>query len=132
MWQPGEVLFPDVASEMVLRLRPMLAPDIKVAIDLTGWRRTQPSVQIARVGGKSVGLYDDALIQIDVRSPVYDDCTDLMNLVRAKTRTMPLIVDWVKSVRESSGVRWVPEPDDALPRMVTDFVVRCVGTQTQA
>jgi len=127
MWQPAPILFPDVVALVADQLRLELPPEIKVGMDLSRWKRPQPSVQIQRMGGTSDGLHDEAWLQVDVRTSTHDSCLDLMNEVRMRMTVLPLRLEAIKRVRESGGLQWLADADEGQPRMAMDFRVVCAG-----
>lgn len=128
MQPPEGLVFPDAAGQVVVHLRSRLSPGIKVGIDLTGWSRPAPAVQVSRLGGARKGVFDDARIQVDVYAEDYDTCGDLMDTVRMAMAALPLHVGPVVRCVEVEAVRWLPDIDgEAHPRMNADYLVTLQG-----
>jgi acetylornithine deacetylase/succinyl-diaminopimelate desuccinylase-like protein len=130
--QPVRVLFPDVTTDLILHLRPLLVvdvPTVRLCINLGTWRRPQPCVQIVRVGGKSTGLIDSALLQVDVRHSDWDTTSALTSLVRMYLNESAAHVDGIKRIVEASGPRWFPDMDGGA-RMMWTVAVSVSGAQT--
>jgi hypothetical protein len=139
--QAGGHRFPDTTSMVVLALRAATvtgtlypatyapaygtlgARTLFVAIDLSHWDRKSPSVQVRRIGGTASAMFDEVLLQIDVRTDQWDDCTDTMELVRQAMGNLPLSEQAVKSVEETEGVRFLPDVGEDRARVSCDFVV---------
>ena len=121
--QPKGYLFPDVTSQIVLALRADLPTTTYVAIDLAKWDRASTSVQVIRIGGVSSAMFDMPVLQVDVRSVYWDDAVDTMGLVRQSMGGFPLRLQQVKYVRETSGVRYLPDVDEDRARVTCDFTV---------
>jgi hypothetical protein len=113
--QPAGLVFGDIGSDLVLFLRPHLAP-VKVAVDLRGWKRPDPIVQIVRSGGRAEGHVDVAAIQVDVYASTWDATYDLAAQVRSWLADSPLHISHIVMARESVGPQVVTD-DDGKPRL---------------
>jgi hypothetical protein len=127
--QPVGITFPDVTSDVVLYLKPLLDPTVRVCINLTTWKRPQPCVQIHRTGGRAAGLIDNASLQIDVRATDWDMTHDLSAEVRAHLGMLPSALNDVVRVVEQTGPRWFPDADGGA-RFMWSVEVSVTGTQT--
>lgn len=130
--QPQALVWPDTPTATVLYLRDQLdiyhdryEYPVKVAIDLTGWRRPQPSVQVHQRGGWTRGVMSNSRLQVDIRHNTHDLTRDLMDLTKAMLLVMPLHVpDVIRSV-EYVGAQAIPDSDRKPRLMLTwDVITR--------
>jgi hypothetical protein len=113
--QPAGLMFSDIGSDVILYLRPHLDP-VRVAMDLRGWRRPSPIVQVVRSGGRLEGHVDTASLQVDVYHSSWDGAYDLAAAIRRWLGESPLHMAHVVSARESVGPQPVTD-DDGQPRL---------------
>lgn len=124
--QPAGLVWPDAPTECCLYLQGKLDPGVRVAVDLTGWRRPQPSVQIHQRGGQVNGVFERARLQIDVRAETHDATRDLMDVVRAHLLLMAVQVSVVISSNQYVGPQSIPDPDRK-PRLMLTWDVTTRG-----
>ena len=130
--QPQALVWPNSPQEVVLYLRDEF--DIyadryemptRVDVDLTGWRRPQPSVQVHQRGGWTRGWRSSARLQVDVRHNTLELTRDLMNLTKAFLLVMPLKVPNVLQSIEYVGAQAIPDSDRKPRLMLTwDVITR--------
>lgn len=127
--QPMPLRWPDTPTAVVLYLREEFNTyidryeyPVKVAIDLTGWRRPQPSVQVFQRGGWTKGIRSNARLQIDIRHNTHDLARDLMDLTKAMLLVMPVRVPTVLQSIEYVGAQAIPD-NDRKPRLMMTWDV---------
>lgn len=121
--QPVTDLFGDALSAVTVYLGTKIGAAAFVGMDLSKWDRKLPSVQVGRIGGRADGVYDVLVLQLDVRSDDWDECLDIMALVRKYIAEAPLELDYVKRTREARGPRTIPEVGEPNARITCDFSV---------
>jgi len=127
--QPASLIWPDTPLEVVTYLgdefdiySDRYDQPVLVAIDLTGWRRPQPSVQVHQRGGWTRGVRSNARLQVDIRHNTYDLTRDLMNLTKMMLLAMPLRVPSVLQSIEYVGAQAIPD-NDRKPRLMLTWDV---------
>jgi hypothetical protein len=125
--QPMGLIWPDTPTEVVNYLKTVLDSEVKVAIDLTGWRRPQPAVQVHQRGGWTEGIRSNARLQVDIRHNTHDLTRDLMDLTKAHLLMLPVKVPGVLQSTEYVGPQAIPDNDRKPRLMLTwDVVTRGV------
>lgn len=120
--------YPDMATAAVVYLKTVIDPQVRVSVDLTGWRRPQPSVQIHQRSGQNVGIAEDSRLQVDVRAETMDEAYALADEVRARLMDFPFSNPAVIAASEYTGVQPLPD-DDMKPRIMFVFDVRARGAR---
>jgi hypothetical protein len=126
-FQPMPSTYPDLIPDLTLRVRAAL-PTIHVAQSVTEWDGDRPLVHLRRITGKSNGLIDEVMLQVDVCDP--DGIDQTFAIAETVNRLVEQSVDavaYVARVININRLSWIPE-ESGLPRFSSTYTLSVLAS----
>jgi hypothetical protein len=113
MFQTTALDWPEASVEVIVHLKSVFTPGVRITRDLRGWSRPEPSILVQMVDSKPGGVILTTRLRMEIRAESIDDMTDMLAELRKHMARTPLNVSDCTEAVEWMGARLMPDTDES-------------------